>query len=149
MSPDGTECTIHGSVTSTVVGRPGVSPLRCIGVTSCEGSVDVPSGATSRRLRNRVASVEVFGVIVRRTREGPASSSDDCSAEVANPAVWAGTTLSAAVAWSSAPNVLRIPDSPGTAVIAAGVPPAGAPTCCAGPRTVTVRVWARVPSMPG
>ena len=45
--------------------------------------------------------------------------------------------------------MLRMPLSPGTAVIAAGVPPAGAPTCCGGPVSVNDFDCARVPSMPG
>ena len=109
----------------------------------------MPSDETSRSPTNSVASVVDLGVTVNRTDDPPAIKYDDESAGDANVAVWAGTVLSVAVAWSRPPNVLRMPLSPGTAVIAAGVPPAGAPTCCGGPVSVNDFDCCAVPSMPG
>src|SRR5579859_1910243 len=140
--PAWNSCTIAGRATVTGAAAAIVfgSPVRCTGATSPLGSVEPLRGSRSYSLTNRTASPVGEAARIRTVGAPTTSTVDGSGAEKKSACCPGISVLRPLVNVDSAPK-------PGSAVIAAGLPPGGFAIGWAGPRTSTVDV--REPVTPG
>src|SRR6266511_837808 len=129
--PASNRCTIAGSVTCTVAGTPGRSPVTRSGATSRCGSSARPLVSTSYSLANSTTSGADEATWMS-TVDDPTTSTALPSGALENAANCPGRSApspDSAMAGRS--------PSPGSALIAAGLPPGGDSTGCARPDSGT------------
>ncbi len=123
-SPAAASVTIAGSWTSITVGT-GPTRSSRMGATSPFGSTCRSWAPTVRSEAKRVTSeTSVSDDTARRTRGAPAICCGAGSGSLTNVAAWLGSGTATRLLASAAR-----PPTPGSDVMAAGTPPAGASTC--------------------
>ena len=141
--PAWNSCTIAGSVTATgcAWSIDAGSPVSRTGATSPSGSVSPFFGSTSYSLTNSTAC-PVGEAARMRTVGAPTTSTVDGSGAERKSACCPGTSTTRPLTNDATP-----PPSPGSDVIAAGLPPGGLAIGRSAPRTSTVLV--APPATPG